>query len=160
MGAGIVRVMNNTNHTLHYHNTESGVKFDIGPKTDQYENNDWIPSSDYKYDSLPSYSSGKSIQVSIADLTPMLVTNDGGKFSIVYPTENSGETAQNRSGDVNSGWEYIIRMDQLEERTVKKAAMSIYKYEAPLGVTPGYIALQLIQQAAPIVVLVLMAIFL
>jgi hypothetical protein len=94
MPVGIVEVMNSTNYTLSYNNRESGYQFTIGPKTDEYENNDWVPSSNFHDDTLPYYSSGYYLELKLGDLSPMKISDDKWKFSIVGPTGHAGEEAQ------------------------------------------------------------------
>lgn len=53
-----------------------------------------------------------------------------------------------------------MRVDEVYDGGNTYAALTFYKYEDKYKVTVSYIALQLIQQAGPIVALVLMAIFL
>ncbi|KAJ4480215.1 hypothetical protein J3R30DRAFT_3470360 [Lentinula aciculospora] len=59
MPIGIIQVMNNTSRTLHYRNLESGHTITIKPKTEQYENHGWIPTSIFHDDTVPYYGSNK-----------------------------------------------------------------------------------------------------
>ena len=76
MGVGIVEVLNNTSYTLHYHNTETGHKFDVERKTSQHENEGRIPSSNFQDDMLPWYSTGKSVAISLGSSSPAKISDD------------------------------------------------------------------------------------
>ncbi|KAH6653137.1 hypothetical protein BKA67DRAFT_659779 [Truncatella angustata] len=162
MGAPtIVRVLNNTNYELTYHNTQSGKKEKVPVKSDRYENEDWVPGSDYASDPLPDYTTNKAVEVSLGSMSPMKFSNEDGNFSIVYPNEY-GEAVQVRPKNAKAvnGKEYVIRINAVREtETVSKAEAYIYEYNSDLGKT-GYIVASVLQSAAVVVALVLMAIFL
>ena len=79
---------------------------------------------------------------------------------IVDYADHSGEREQHRYGKLDNGGQYIIRVDEVGGGIYRRMSITIYKYEEKLKVTVGYIGLQIIQRATPVVALVLMAIFL
>ncbi|KIL58325.1 hypothetical protein M378DRAFT_333223 [Amanita muscaria Koide BX008] len=160
MTVSIVQVMNNTSRTLHYHNLKNGKKIDIGPKTQQFENNAWIPSSNFYDDEVPSYSSGHSINVWLENGPTLEITDDKWRFRIVGPVAYTNERAEDWYGTLTSGGQYILRVDEVDDGRSKNCGLSFLTYEDKYRVTAGYIASQLIQHAAPITGMVLMAIFL
>lgn len=159
MPVGIVQVMNNTSRTVHYHNLQTGHKIDIIPKTDQYENNDWIPSSNFHDDTVP-YTSTSHIEVKLDDGPVVDISDHNWKFHMVGPVDGTSEREEAEYGSLTNGGKYILRLDEVDDGRVKRCAFSFLQYEGKYKVTAGYIAAQLIQHAAPVVALVLMAIFL
>jgi len=158
----IVQVMNNMSRTLHYHNLESGKEISLKPKTQKYENNGWIPSSKYSEDAIPfrhsnhinvlpknGYKSGPIVEIS----------DDDWKFRIVGPVSYTNERAEVRYGDLGRNDKYILRLDEVHDGKITNVGLTFHKYEDKYKVTADYIATQLIQQLAPVVALVLMAIF-
>ncbi|KIJ59622.1 hypothetical protein HYDPIDRAFT_170696 [Hydnomerulius pinastri MD-312] len=159
MPVGIVQVMNNTSRTLHYHNLESGHNININPKTQQYENDGWIPSSNFHDDRVP-FRSSNHIKVWLDNGPAVEISDDNWKFCIVGPVNYSSETAVYRCGSLDHGGKYILRLDGVDDGKTKNCGLTFLKYEDKYQVTAGHIASQLIQHAAPLVALVLMAIFL
>lgn len=159
MPVGIVQVMNNTSRTVHYHNLESGHKIDIKPKTYQYENNGWIPSSNFYDDTIP-FSSSSRIEVKLDNGPIVDISDHDWKFRMVGPVDGTGERAEAEYGSLKNGGQYILRLDEVDDGRVKRCAFSFLEYEDKYKVTAGYVAAQLIQHAAPVVALILMAIFL
>lgn len=160
MPIGIVQVMNNTSRALHYKNNESGHKIDIDPKTDQYEDEGLIPSSNFYDDTVP-YKSSDHIDVWLGDDgTKVKIADDNWRFYINGPVDYTSERSELWRGSLDNGGQYILRVDEVNDGGYTYAAITIYKYEDKYNVSASYIALQLIQQAGPVVALVLMAIFL
>lgn len=155
----IVQVVNNTSRTVHYRNLETGHKVDIEPKTDQYENNDWIPSSNYHDDAVPHWKSSH-IEVKLDDGPVVDLSDNNGKFRMVGPVEGTSERAASEYGSQSRSGQYILKLDEVHDGLVKSCGFTFLEYEDKFKVTAGHVASQLIQQAAPVIAMVLMAIFL
>ncbi|TDL20799.1 hypothetical protein BD410DRAFT_899300 [Rickenella mellea] len=155
----IVQVMNNTSRTLHYHNLESDKKIDIQPKTVRYENNGWIPCSKYYKDAVP-YKATNHINVRLNNGPTAEISDDRWKFGIVGPVSYTNTREEYRVGDLKSGGQYMMRVDEIHDGRETNVGFTFYEYEDKYKVTATYITLQLIQQLGPVVALVLMAIFL
>ncbi|KAM6503847.1 hypothetical protein JOM56_000790 [Amanita muscaria] len=160
MTVSIVQVMNNTSRTLHYRNLKTGQQIDINPKTQQFENDGWIPSSDFHDDEVPSRSSIWHINVWLNNGPTVEITDEKWQFRIVGPVAYTNERAEDWYGTLTSGGQYILRVDEIDDGRSKNCGLSFLKYEDKYRVTAGYIASQLIQHAAPITGMILMAIFL
>jgi len=165
MPVGIVQVMNNTSQTLNYENLESGHLITVPAKTQQYENDEgWIPSSNFYDDGVPFYGSSH-IRIWLgdqgADNSPKAqISDDNWKFHIIGPAPFTSEQFEGTYGSLSNGGQYIMRVDEQKDALSLNVALSFLKYEAQYKVTVGWAVLQTIQNAAPIVAVVLMALFL
>lgn len=163
MTVSIVQVMNNTSRTLNYNNLVTGYKFDIAPKTQQYENDGWIPSSNFHDDTVPAYDYSEPtshIELKLDNGPRVDISEDDSRFRIVGPVDGTSERAEDWYGSLESGGQYILRVDEVNDGQAKRAGLSFLKYEDKYKVSAGYIVSQVIQHAGPLVALVLMAIFL
>ncbi|KAF2839163.1 hypothetical protein M501DRAFT_764739 [Patellaria atrata CBS 101060] len=161
MPVGIAQVVNNTSSTLYYHNTESGHNDTVYAKSRDQENNSYIPSSNTTDDTLPYASSGHYLKLTVGGYAPIKISDDDWKFKIVAPVDYGGGGGESEAwyGSLDNGSRYIIRVDEVKDEYNKYCSVTILKYQDRCEVTAGYIALQVIQQAAPIVAMVLLAIF-
>lgn len=160
-------ILNNTSKSLDYWNSDTGYRVTVKPKTDQYENDDgWIPASNYHADRVPEQSSGKFIKIwyngDDSDHRSTYITDDNWMFSFRgnFSEHGSGDRETKRHGSLKSTASYVLRVDEVDYEGHKRAGYTVYEYEDRHGATPGYITVKLIQEAAIIVGLVLMAIFL
>ena len=162
MTVEIVQVVNNTAYTLYYHNTESGHGDTVYAKSQDQENKNNIPSSNYYNDTLPysSADNNKFLELTLDSYGPIKVQDDNWRFKVTAPVDyEKGNVEKSQYGSLDDLGKYIIRVDTVQDGYNKYCSLTILKYEDKYKVTAGYIASQLIQQAAPIVALVLLAIF-
>ena len=159
MPVGIMQVLNNTSSTIRYHNYESGHKFELKAKTQQYENDGWIPSSDTKNDTLPWYDSNrndKHIEIKVGTAQLKLSERDA-QFYYVYWVDHGD--VEKYLGRLTNGARYVVRFDGVQEPDGSRGlSVSIYNYEDKLETTLGYVAASLLHNISANVASVLMAI--
>ena len=161
MVVAIVQVANNTSRTANYYNTESEYQAPpISPKTDYYENNNWVPSSDFKDDWVPYKGSGY-IEVWLDDGPKVQISDDNYQFYMVGPTPGTSERSESWHAFDRGVGRFILRLDEVQGSNGEKdCGFTFLKYEDDDNVTVGYIAYGVLQAAAVVVPIVLMAIFL
>jgi hypothetical protein len=160
MVCAFVRVVNNTNTYVHYYNTERQKRITVPPKSEQQENNDWIPAESCD-DWVPyEKKDGDYIEVCLGNSGPVRISDDNYRWKFVnYPDGDAREG--------NEFWvkgleptQYVLLFQPVNRGGHTQAAISIYKYDSQSMGTTGYIIASVLQSAAPVVALVLMAIFL
>src|SRR5688572_14227665 len=147
MPAGIVYVANNTSRTLYYHNIESDYKFFIKPKEEKYENNDWVPISNFRDDTIPFHSSGRYIEIKLDNSPPIKISDDKYQFTLVgYLGVNDREETQQWYVPLENGEKYIIRVDEIIENGIRMPAITILKYDEDKfkKVEAGYVIAQIL----------------
>ncbi|KAI1213156.1 uncharacterized protein F4807DRAFT_413085 [Annulohypoxylon truncatum] len=156
----IVQVVNNTCETVRYENLQSGYSVQVKPKDPKkWENNDWIPCSDYHEDTVPTKSSGKYIRITVGDKVPFKLSDDRWTFSFVdYPDGDTREGNERRLGTFEGGEKLVLRVDGLENLDKVQVATTIYKVDESLGA--GHVTASVLSSLATAVSLVLMAVFL
>ncbi|KAF3059508.1 hypothetical protein GL218_04974 [Daldinia childiae] len=155
----IVQVVNNTSETLRYENLESKYSVEIKPKNPNWENNDWIPCSAYREDTVPTERSGKFIRITVGKRAPFKLSDDRWRFSFVdYPDSDTREGVQRWFGSFDGGEKLVLRVDGLRNLDKTQVATTIYKADESLGV--GYVTAAVLSNLATAVSLVLMAVFL
>ncbi|KAI1802991.1 hypothetical protein F4811DRAFT_526655 [Daldinia bambusicola] len=155
----IVHIVNNTSQAVHYHNHESGYSVTVPAKDRNMENNEWIPCSPYREDTVPKQSSGKFIRITVGDQAPFKLSDARWKFSFVdYPDGDTREGNERYIGDFNGGEKLVLRLDGLRnERT--QLATTIYKVDGSLKEAgAGYVVASVLNSLATVVNLVLMAV--
>ena len=160
MVVSIVEIANNTSRTVNYHNLESGYEVAIPPKTQQYENNDWVPSSDFKDDWVP-YKDSSHIEVWLDNGPTVEISDDDYQFYMVGPTPGTSERSESWHAFDHDVGRFILRLDEVQnDNGETDCGFTFLKYEDDDYVDAGYITSQLLQAAAVVVPIVLMAIFL
>lgn len=159
MPVGIMQVLNNTSSNIHYNNKESGHNFDLGAKTEQYENNGWIPSSGTKDDTLPWYDSGrddKHIEIKVGTALLKLSERDS-QFYYIYSVDHG--SAEKYLGSLTNGGQYVVRFDGVKEPSGnQELSVSIYYYQDKLKTGSGYVFASLLQNVSANVASILMSI--
>jgi len=161
MVIAIVQVMNNTSKTLHYYNHETQRSLEVKQKTQQYEKRGWIPSSSFHHDQVPYRCSGFHIDIWLGDAGPRAeIQDDDWKFRIAGPVSYSRKKIVDRYGSLISDGHYILRVDEVRDGRVRNAAFTFLEYRHEFKSVDGHVASRTIQQAAVVVGLVLLTIFL
>ncbi|KDR84640.1 hypothetical protein GALMADRAFT_1341196 [Galerina marginata CBS 339.88] len=139
MPIGLVEVANNTAHTVHYKNQESGWEFSVQPKTAQYENNGWVPTSPFHNDTIPYKSSNRSIIVTIDNGHQVAITDDYYKIRTI-----GNSRPEQWTGSFDNGDKFVLRID--DQNGIN---YSFIKYEDKLHTTDGgFIVFSVLQGAA------------
>ncbi len=160
MPVGISQVFNNTSYNLQYHNNESKHGFKVPPKTDRYEKEDCIPSSNYKDDTLPWYDyndyDNNIIAIKFGYMSPINICENNAQFRVSYPTGHLGEYAEKHCGKLRNGRQYILRFDEITDNGCVKLSLMIYVYESKLQTRAGHVGTSLLLHATVAVRIVIL----
>ena len=140
MTVKIIQVLNNTTENLHYHNHESGLSFDLNAKSGKYENNNWIPGSDYHNDEVPNKDSSY-IKITIGNKAPIKISYYKWKLSVVdYPDGDTREGVERLIGELEGDEKLVLRVDWLKVSDIQ-AALTVLPVDDALHRTDaGYVA--------------------
>jgi hypothetical protein len=156
MGVHIVELVNNTYHTLRYHNTKTGYKVKVEPKdTKHWENNDWVPSSDYHLDTVPKYTQppelSDSVEIEVQQESRSwtfckIADYRLTEWSIRQPAEGEAGWVDVKpdegSHDLEDGESYVVRINEDE---AGKVHLFIYKYIPKLGAQAGHVSSSILE---------------
>lgn len=131
MPVRIVQVTNNTNHTLHYHNNETGHNILISPKTED----GMIPTSDYHDDTVP-FSDKNNIIVKLDDGLAVEISDHNGELRVVGPINGTGEREDTKFDTLEDGGQYVLRVDEGGEE--KTCYFSLLEYGDEDEYTAGF----------------------
>lgn len=140
MPVGIVQVLNNTSHTLRYHNLESRWRFDLPPTpSDQPEGpmrSKYIVSSAFHDDTVPFHNSNH-ISIWFDDTTDsrhtIEISDDNWRFRVAGIIAGQGTKidALPYGSSLTNGGQYMLKVDEYEARrgAPKQCYLRFLKYE-------------------------------
>ena len=155
------QVINNTSHTLNYHNLETGLKVTVLPKMSHGENDEgWIPASKVHRDMVPHRNPNLHIWFDNERESQRIdIADQDYKIRIVGRAEEDGWRVDEHYGRVEHDGEYILRLDEVVTEGRRKCAVSFLAYEEKCRSEGGYVRVKDIQRAKAIFALVMFDVF-